>query len=74
MINKWKLVFSILGIIIGLLFFYFWYWFTFWLLDNIPFFDVGQSPLQGDLDYSRVKPFTDTKGVKPNINLPLIEE
>jgi len=43
-------------------------------LDNIPFFDVGQSPLQGDLDYSRVKPFTDTKGVKPNINLPLIEE
>jgi radical SAM protein with 4Fe4S-binding SPASM domain len=44
------------------------------LFDNIPWYDVGQSPLQGDLDYSRMKPFTDTKGVKPDPDLPLIEE
>lgn len=42
--------------------------------DDIPFYDVGQSPLQGDLDYSRVRPFTDMKGVKSDISLPLIEE
>jgi radical SAM protein with 4Fe4S-binding SPASM domain len=42
--------------------------------ENIPYFDVGQSPLQGDLDYSRMKPFTDKNGVKPDPDLPLIEE
>jgi radical SAM protein with 4Fe4S-binding SPASM domain len=41
---------------------------------QIPYYNVGQNPLQGDLDYSRVKPFTDTKGVKPDPHLPLVEE
>ncbi|HEY5123910.1 MAG TPA: radical SAM protein [Ignavibacteria bacterium] len=43
-------------------------------LDKIPCYNVGQNPLQGDLNYSRMKPFTDTKGVKPEPGLPLIEE
>lgn len=42
-------------------------------IDDIPYFNVGQNPLQGDLDYSRMTPFTDTKGVKPDPNLPLVE-
>jgi Fe-coproporphyrin III synthase len=42
--------------------------------DKIPYYHVGQNPLQGDLDFSRMKPYTDTKGVKPDPNLPLIEE
>lgn len=42
-------------------------------IDDIPFFNVGQDSRQGDLDYSRVIPFTDTKGVKPDSDLPLIE-
>lgn len=43
-------------------------------LDKIPMYDVGQNPLQGDLNYSRMKPFTDSKGVKPDPNLSLIED
>ncbi|HBC78665.1 MAG TPA: radical SAM protein [Bacteroidales bacterium] len=43
-------------------------------IDKIPYYNVGQDPLQGDLDYSRMKPFTDTKGVKPDPDLPLVEE
>lgn len=43
-------------------------------IDDIPWFDVGQDPRQGDLDFSRMKPFTDTKGVKPDPSLALIEE
>ncbi len=43
-------------------------------IDDIPWFDVGQDPRQGDLNYNRMKPFTDTHGVKPDPSLPLIEE
>ena len=43
-------------------------------LDKFPWYDVGQSPLQGDLNYSRMQAFTDTKGVKPDPDLPLVEE
>jgi radical SAM protein with 4Fe4S-binding SPASM domain len=42
--------------------------------DKIPWFNVGQNPLQGDLNYSRMIPFTDTKGVKPDPELSLIED
>ena len=42
--------------------------------DKIPYYNVGQNPLQGDLDFSRMQPYTDTKGTKPDPNLPLIEE
>ncbi|OJU49669.1 MAG: radical SAM protein [Bacteroidales bacterium 45-6] len=42
--------------------------------DDIPWFDVGQDPRQGDLDFARMKPFTDTKGAKPDPSLALIEE
>lgn len=41
--------------------------------DEIPYYDVGQNPLQGDLNYSRMTPFTDTSGVKPDPDIPLIE-
>ncbi|HBE43613.1 MAG TPA: radical SAM protein [Bacteroidales bacterium] len=43
-------------------------------LNKFPWYDVGQSPLQGDLDYSRMQPFTDTGGVKPDPSIPLLEE
>lgn len=43
-------------------------------LNKFPFYNVGQSPLQGDLDYSRMTPFTDTAGVKPDRNIPLLED
>lgn len=43
-------------------------------IDDIPWFDVGQDPRQGDLIYSRMQPFTDSKGVKPDPTIPLIEE
>nr|WP_320022426.1 radical SAM protein [uncultured Draconibacterium sp.] len=42
-------------------------------IDDIPYFNVGQNPLQGDLDYSRMTPFTDKTGVKPDPNLPLVD-
>lgn len=42
-------------------------------IDDIPFFDVNQNPLQGDLNFSRMEPFTDNKGVKPDPILPLVE-
>lgn len=41
---------------------------------EVPWFNVGQDPLQGDFDYSRMTPYTDTKGVQPDPSLPLIEE
>lgn len=44
------------------------------IYDKVPYYNVGQNPLQGDLDYSRMKPFTDNKGVQPDPDLPLIEE
>jgi len=43
-------------------------------VNNIPWFNVGQNPSQGDLDYSRMTPFTDINGVKPEPSLPLVEE
>jgi radical SAM protein with 4Fe4S-binding SPASM domain len=43
-------------------------------INNIPWFNVGQDSRQGDLNFSRMKPFTDSKGVKPDPTLPLIEE
>lgn len=41
---------------------------------DIPWFNVGQDPKQGDLNYARMTPFTDTHGAKPDLSLPLIEE
>lgn len=41
---------------------------------NIPWFNVGQNPLQGDLNVSRMEGFNDNSGVKPDKNLPLIED
>jgi radical SAM protein with 4Fe4S-binding SPASM domain len=43
-------------------------------LDKIPYYNVGQSPLQGDLDFKRMVPCTDKAGVRPDPDLPLIEE
>jgi radical SAM protein with 4Fe4S-binding SPASM domain len=43
-------------------------------IDEIPYYEVGQDHLQGDLNYSRMKPFTDTHGVKHDPDLPLVEE
>jgi radical SAM protein with 4Fe4S-binding SPASM domain len=42
-------------------------------LDEFPYYNVGQSPLQGDLNFSRMTPYTDLAGVKPDSNLPLLE-
>ncbi|HON52658.1 MAG TPA: radical SAM protein [Bacteroidales bacterium] len=42
-------------------------------LDDIPYYNVGQNPLQGDLNYSRMTPFTDKAGVKPDPSLPLVD-
>jgi len=39
-----------------------------------PYYDVGQNPLQGDLNYSRMQPFTDKRAIKPDPSLPLVEE
>jgi radical SAM protein with 4Fe4S-binding SPASM domain len=41
---------------------------------NIPYYNVGQDIRQGDLDYSRMTPFTDNKGAKPDPSIPLIED
>ncbi len=41
-------------------------------LDNIPWYDVGQNPCQGDLDFNRIDPYCDNSGVKPDPSLPLI--
>lgn len=43
-------------------------------LKDIPYYDVGQDMRQGDLDYSRMTPFTDKSGVKPDTGLSLIED
>ncbi len=42
--------------------------------DKIPYYNVGQDPRQGDLNYSRMTPFTDTGGARPDPSLPLIED
>lgn len=39
-----------------------------------PYYNVGQDPRQGDLDFSRCMPYTDTKGAKKDESLPLLEE
>lgn len=41
-------------------------------LDDIPWYKVGQDPEQGDLDFTRLQPFDDGTGVKPDQSLPLI--
>lgn len=41
-------------------------------IEDMPYYNVGQNPLQGDLDFSRMTPFTDKAGVKPDPSLPLI--
>jgi len=43
-------------------------------INDVPYFNVGQNPLQGDLNYARMLSFTDSNGAKPDPNLPLIEE
>ncbi|MFR9166024.1 MAG: radical SAM/SPASM domain-containing protein [Dysgonomonas sp.] len=43
-------------------------------INNIPYYNVGQDIRQGDLDYSRMTPFTDSHGVKPDPSLPLVED
>ena len=40
---------------------------------DIPWYDVGQGPHQGDLDVSRIQPFDDGTGVKPDESLPLLD-
>jgi hypothetical protein len=42
-------------------------------VNNIPWFDVGQDPQQGDLDFKRLPAFDDGTGVKPDDSLPLVE-
>ncbi len=41
-------------------------------INQVPHFDVGQDPRQGDLDFSRCVPFTDKNGVPKDENIPLI--
>ncbi len=43
-------------------------------LDNIPWYNVGQNPLQGDLNYARMNGYNDFSGVKPDPSLGLIED
>ena len=43
-------------------------------LDNIPWYNVEQNPLQGDLNISRMDAFNDGSGVKPDPRLGLIED
>lgn len=43
-------------------------------LDKIPWYNVGQNPLQGDLEYSRMNTFSDHSGVKHDPSLGLIED
>lgn len=43
-------------------------------VNNIPWYNVGQDPRQGDLDASRIVPYNDGTGVKPDHQLPLVEE
>ena len=43
-------------------------------IDNIPWYNVGQDPRQGDLNFSRMQPFTDIRETKNDSTLPLIED
>lgn len=42
-------------------------------VNQIPCYDVGQSPKQGDLNFQRINPFNDGSGVKQNSQLTLID-
>ncbi len=42
-------------------------------VDNIPWYNVGQNPLQGDMNPSRMEVYNDGSGVKPDNSLGLIE-
>jgi Fe-coproporphyrin III synthase len=42
-------------------------------IDNIPFYNLGQDSLQGDLDYKRIMPLADIHETKPVSSLPLID-
>lgn len=41
---------------------------------KIPYYNVGQNPCQGDMNFNRQEPFTDGSGIKPDSSIPLIEE
>ena len=43
-------------------------------LDNIPWYNVGQDPLQGDLNYSRMNGFNDGSGIQKDPEIPLVED
>jgi radical SAM protein with 4Fe4S-binding SPASM domain len=43
-------------------------------VDSIPWYNVGQDPKQGDLNFSRIDHYNDNTGVKPDTSLPLVEE
>lgn len=40
---------------------------------DIPWYNVGQDPKQGDMDVTRIKAFSDGSGAQPDPDLPLIE-
>lgn len=42
-------------------------------VNNTPWYDVGQNPLQGDLNFERQLSYNDGTGVKPDLNIPLIK-
>ncbi|BHH84239.1 hypothetical protein LA52FAK_25280 [Desulforhopalus sp. 52FAK] len=41
---------------------------------HIPWFDVGQNRLQGDLNLERLPSYSDGSGVKPDTTLPLVKD
>ena len=43
-------------------------------INNIPWYDVGQNPQQGDLDFDRLSAFDDGTGAKPDSSLPLLDK
>ena len=43
-------------------------------IDDIPYYNVGQNPLQGNLDFTRMTPRVDECGVKPDPSLPLVDD
>jgi radical SAM protein with 4Fe4S-binding SPASM domain len=43
-------------------------------VDDIKWYNVGQNPLQGDLNASRMEVYNDNSGVKPDPNIGLIED
>lgn len=43
-------------------------------LDKMPWYNVGQDPKQGDLNFTRMQPFSDGSGAKADPSLNLVEE